>query len=197
MQISGQHLNLRDIQEHDRASLIHWLQPHHEWHKTNGPYYPKSQPEEIPEIVSNWIASDLSGVRRRLVIAKHETHDVIGLVSRYWISQETHWSAIGIAIYDDSQWGKGLGYEALGLWCDYLFAANPDWVRLDLRTWSGNVGMMKLAEKLGFICEATFRKARIVDGKYYDGLGYGILRDEWETRYPDGFGESLPPTRER
>ena len=31
------------------------------------------------------------------------------------------------------------------------------------------------------------RRARIVDGDYYDGLGYGILREEWAARYPRGF----------
>lgn len=36
---------------------------------------------------------------------------------------------------------------------------------LDLRTWSGNHGMMRLAEKLGFLQEACFRKARIVRGE--------------------------------
>ncbi|MBZ0305187.1 MAG: GNAT family N-acetyltransferase, partial [Anaerolineae bacterium] len=99
------------------------------------------------------------------------------------MSEETHWPALGITIYNCAVWGQGFGYEALGLWCDYLFATNPQFVRLDLRTWSGNLGMMTLAEKLGFTREATFRKARIVEGAYYDGLGYGILRDEWETHY--------------
>jgi RimJ/RimL family protein N-acetyltransferase len=67
----------------------------------------------------------------------------------------------------------------------------PELARLDLRTWSGNHGMMALARKLGFIEEARFRKARIVDGAYHDGLGYGIRREEWATRYPDGFAASL------
>jgi hypothetical protein len=37
---------------------------------------------------------------------------------------------------------KGIGFEALGLWMDYLFEALPRIARLDLRTWSGNTGMM-------------------------------------------------------
>ncbi len=68
-----------------------------------------------------------------------------------------------------------MGYEALGLWSEYLFATMPRLPRLDLRTWSGNHGMMRLAEKLGYRLEARFRKARMVHGHYYDGMGYGIL----------------------
>lgn len=191
MQISGKRLILSDIRVQDRESLIHWLHPDHKWHDFNGPYYPKDEPEIIPDIVDKWLSSQLSDLRRRFVILDCETNEVLGMVTRYWISQETQWTAIGIAIYDADQWGKGLGYEALGLWCEYLFAAYPDFVRLDMRTWSGNVGMMKLAEKLGFTKEAVFRQARIVNNTYYDGLGYGILRDEWEHLYADGFIHSL------
>ncbi|MDK2966268.1 MAG: hypothetical protein PWP53_1880 [Lacrimispora sp.] len=46
-------------------------------------------------------------------------------------------------------------------------------------TWSGNLRMMRLAEKLGLKKEAVYRKARIVDHTYYDSVSYGILRDEW------------------
>jgi len=130
---------------------------------------------------------DFSDPRTRLVIARRGDNHLIGLVTCYWISQETNWLAAGIVIYDPALWGQGLGYEALGMWTDYLFAQRPEIVRLDLQTWSGNAGMMRLATKLGYQLEARFRKARIVNGEYYDSLGYGILRDEWQARYPDGF----------
>lgn len=116
---------------------------------------------------------------------------MIGLVSRYWISEETQWAAIGIVIYDPAHWRQGIGYEALGLWTDYLFEQQPSWVRLDLRTWSGNTGMMQLAEKLGYTLEARFRKARVVNGQYYDGLGYGVLREEWQAHFPLGFRSTI------
>ena len=50
---------------------------------------------------------------------------------------------------------------------------------------------MRLAEKLGYQEEARFRKARIVNGEYYDGIGFGILREEWEKLYPAGFTAHL------
>jgi RimJ/RimL family protein N-acetyltransferase len=40
--------------------------------------------------------------------------------------------------------------------------------------------MIKLSKKLGFKQEACFRKVRVVGGKHFDGLGFGILREEWE-----------------
>jgi RimJ/RimL family protein N-acetyltransferase len=116
---------------------------------------------------------------------------LLGTVSRYWIGRETNWLAVGIALYDPARWGQGYGYEALGLWCEYLWATMPELLRLDLRTWSGNHGMMALARKLGFQEEARFRKARIVAGAVYDGMGYGVLREEWVARYPRGFATAL------
>lgn len=129
--------------------------------------------------------------RRRLVITDVDTDGLLGLVTAAWESEETNWLLIGIVVFDPEHWGRGLGYEALGLWCDYLLTAMPELARLDLRTWSGNHGMMALARKLGFTEEARFRKARIVRGEYYDGMGYGILREEWDARYWDGFAASL------
>lgn len=88
-----------------------------------------------------------------------------------------------------------MGYEALGLWGEYLFDAMPELARLDLRTWSGNIGMMRLAEKLGFREEARFRQAQIVNGAYFDGMGYGVPLFTQDAQYPDGFAASLSPIR--
>lgn len=187
--LTSQNITLCDWQESDLEAYAYWLQPHHTWQKLDAPYYPPPTPTEIPPMIENLrqkiIAAQWPTPRHRLAI----THqgELIGMVSRYWISEETHWSAVGIVIYDSAHWGKGWGYEALGLWSAYLFETMPQIIRLDLRTWSGNKGMMRLAEKLGYTQEACFRQARIVEGQYYDGLGYGVLRSEWESRYPRGF----------
>lgn len=89
--------------------------------------------------------------------------------------------AAGITIFHPEFWGQGIGKEALALWIDFLFRYRPEIARLDLQTWSGNERMMNLAEKLGFKLEGRFRKARIVDGEYYDSIQYGILREDWKN----------------
>lgn len=156
---------------------------HHQWMDFNGPYYPNMSPEELEDEIKKKEKrireQSFSNPRRNFVIANHADDIILGTVSCYWQSKETNWLSIGLAIYDEKQWGKGIGFQALQLWCDYLFRNMPELVRLDMRTWSGNHGMMKLAEKLGFKLEATFRKARIVKGEYYDSIGYGILREEF------------------
>ncbi len=191
--LAGSKITLRDWTAADLDPYARWIAPGHEWQRLDGPYYPGPSLDEIPAIIERTRAkidaADWQTPRARLVIARDD--ELIGVVSRYWISEETLWSAVGIVIYDPALWGQGIGYEALGLWSDYLFRASPEWVRLDLRTWSGNAGMMRLALKLGYQEEARFRMARIVEGQYYDGMGYGVLREEWEAHYPAGFVASL------
>jgi RimJ/RimL family protein N-acetyltransferase len=191
--LEGKRVRLRDWSLDDLDIYAHWLQPVHRWQELDGPYYAKATTDEIPGIIeqirTRIIENNVTIPRLRLIIAQQEQNRMIGQVSCYWISEETQWLAAGIVIYDPSLWGKGCGFEGLGLWTEYLFASRPHIVRLDLQTWSGNAGMMRLASKLGYQLEGRFRNARIVAGEYYDALSYGILREEWQAQYPQGFGQ--------
>ena len=195
VKLIGKKVILRDPKLSDLESFGYWNQPGHEWQKTDGPYYPRPSKEEVAELLEKFEqainAQNWPDLRPRLFVVDSLKNILIGMVTRYWISEETNWPGIGITIFNPEFWGKGFGYEAMGIWCQYLFDNEPKFVRLDLRTWSGNIGMMKVAKKLGFIKEAVFRMARIVEGEYYDGLGYGVLRTEWEKRYAKGFSMSL------
>jgi len=200
--IEGVRLRLRDLKADDLPKYEYWLHPDHEWQRLDGPYYGKPTPEQIPEIIERLrqrVNRDDETVQppAHAIIAQRTDDALLGKVNWYWISQETWWLAAGIVIYDPSRWRQGLGYEALGLWTQILFERMPEIARLDLQTWSGNAGLMGLARKLGYREEARFRKARIVEGQYYDGLGYGILREEWATRYPGGFVEALQQAQDQ
>lgn len=180
--IQGTKIKLRDWKKEDLPLFESWQKPGQAWQQLDGPYY-RSEKDESAELTAKLKAKiekeEFPLPRMGLVVADASTDQLLGTVSSYWESIETQWLCIGITIYDPAFWGKGVGSEAMSLWIDYLFANRPEIVRLDMRTWSGNKGLMALAEKLGFTQEACFRKARIVDDQYYDGLGYGILRSEW------------------
>lgn len=196
MILKGLKIKLRDMRLDDLPKYQHWLSGDFLWKKLDGPYYKKPKnDDEVNQYISKKEAAivkgDLKTPRASMVIADGASNQFVGTVGWYWQSKETYWLSTGLVIYDEAHWGKGLGYEALGLWSCYLFKNMPDIARLDLRSWSGNTGMMRLAEKLGYQLEATFRKARIVEGKYFDGVGYGVLREEWNTLYPKGFADSL------
>ena len=199
--LQGGTVIVRDWRYEDLVPYEEWLQPGHRWQEMDGPHESALTPVEIDEKIARISTVIESGEpptpRRRLVIALAEADQppdataMIGTVSAYW-EQQASWSInLGICLFDPNTWGQGIGYIALGLWTQYLFDELPPIVRLGLRTWSGNVGMVRLAQKLGFQEEMRLRQARMVNGEYFDGLGYGILRTEWVARYPQGFKASL------
>ena len=179
-------IKLRDWLEKDLELYRFWYTGDKAWKKFDGPYYQKPTPAEVEETINTLklkiISNNWDTPRQRMVIATETDDQLIGTVSWYWQSQETNWKSIGIVIYDENYWSGGIGSQALQLWVNYLFENCSDIVRLDLRTWSGNERMMNLGKKLGFKEEARFRKARIVDGVYFDSIGMGLLREEWERR---------------
>lgn len=199
--LEGNRIRLRDWTLDDLDKYRAWLIPGHEWQRLDGPYYPDPTADEIPAIIDRVrqriTEGDFPTPRQNFVVADRATDRLIGRVSRYWISEETNWMAIGIAIYDPAHWNRGLGFEALGLWTQYLFDTLPVLARLDIQTWSGNHGMMRLALKLGYREEGRFRNARIVEGQYYDAMGYGVLREEWDALYPAGFAAYLKAAQTR
>lgn len=178
-----QDIVLRDFKLEDLESYSSYLKPGNPWQHLDAPYFKKQTPSEVDEMIATLRGrierNEFPNPRTRLVITDRKTDQLIGTVSSYWESIETHWLCAGIILFDESRWGKGLGVQALTLWIDYLFESHPQIARLDMRTWSGNTGMMALAKKLGFKEEARFRNARIVNGEYFDSLGFGILREEW------------------
>ena len=103
----------------------------------------------------------------------------IGIVTHYWESFATRWLEIGIVIYEQNTWSNGIGYTALNEFIKICFNKFPNIQHIGLTTWSGNLRMIRLAEKLGLLCEARIRKVRYFNGVYYDSIKYGILREEF------------------
>jgi len=184
--LRGERVVLRDFLLSDLEAYARWLGPDHEWRRFDGPYFPPPSEFEIRGTVEGIEAQIRSGnwptPRRRMVVADASSDLLVGTVARYWICRASRWLGAGIDLYDPQHWGRGFGREALGLWCTYLFVNAPTLSRLELQTWSGNERMMRLAQRLGFTLEARYRDAREVDGRKYDAIGYGVLREEWLAR---------------
>ena len=125
--INGVKIRIRDWLEKDLELWEQWLQPGNKWRDFDGPYFPGRNSEQIRDLVAGKgvliRSQDFGNPTQDKVIADLETDILVGRVSRYWQSKETFWLSVGIDIYDPELWSSGFGYEALGLWCDYLFIA--------------------------------------------------------------------------
>ena len=179
----GELVSLRRWQVSDADAVQRWEQPGQQWRRFNAPFFKTNTAEDIDAIADRIRRSvpkgeDMGGGRSLPVVDARDENRLLGRVSRAQID-ETGWTQAGIIVYDPDTWGHGLGSEALRLWIDLLFRTDPELHRLDLRTWSGNIGMIKVAERLGFTLEARYREARLVESVHYDDLGFGMLRSEW------------------
>ncbi|MGB6128591.1 MAG: GNAT family protein [Psychrilyobacter sp.] len=178
----GQNIKLRKLKMKDLDSYLELNRPEREFHKYNGPYFEQLTLNELEKLVEDYRKKFKSGekdIKPGKMIVNADNDELIGSVNSYWKSKETLWMEVGIVIFNEKYWGKGMGYEALKIWISEIFNENPKIVRLGLTTWSGNKRMMKLSEKLGMKKEATYRNARILNNKYYDSISYGVLREEW------------------
>lgn len=174
---------LRELELKDLEAYLYWNHPSREFHKYNGPYYDKRNEQELTRHVDELGLALLRGekgvLKNKKLIAERETGELIGEVNWYWKSEETLWMEVGVVIFNEHYWGNGIGSAALTMWIDEIFINRPELVRIGLSTWSGNLRMMKLAEKLGLKQEAVYKKARIVAGQYYDSVSFGILKEDW------------------
>ncbi|MCZ4271799.1 GNAT family protein [Maritalea porphyrae] len=174
---------LRDLRIADLRAYRQLISPDRAFHQFNGPYFGLPDDAEQDRYIQR-LREKLEAPEqdlKKLLIIDARSDRILGEVSWYWRSKATYWMEIGILIFNQSDWSKGIGANALKLLIGQLFADRDELVRIGLTTWSGNQGMMRLAQKLGMRQEACYRKARFWQGQYYDSVSYGVLKEEWSV----------------
>ena len=76
---------------------------------------------------------------------------------------------------------KGYGSQALRMLLRYCFA-ELNLFRLTAFVPEYNVAAIALLKKFGFVEEVRRRKALERDGRRWDLLGFGLLKDEWQNQ---------------
>ena len=146
------------------------------WKKWNGPYFDDYKFIDYETFLKTEIdffkSDDVNGI--------YIDEILVGTVSRYWQDRKTRWLEVGIVIYDSNYWYGGYGSEALKIWTTKTFNDFSELEHVGLTTWSGNISMMKSAEKIGYKLEGRIRKVRYHMNEYFDSIKYGVLREEWE-----------------
>jgi ribosomal-protein-alanine N-acetyltransferase len=88
--------------------------------------------------------------------------------ARYW--------SIGIVLLPEWR-GRGVGWRAQTLLCDYLFAHTPV-QRIEAAAQLDNVAEHKALEKVGFQREGVLRSADFRDGQWRDIVIFGRVRGD-------------------
>jgi RimJ/RimL family protein N-acetyltransferase len=78
--------------------------------------------------------------------------------------------------------GRGIGGEALREITAAVFERHPDRRRIEGQTRRDNHAMRKVFARGGYVQEAVYRRAWPgANGELHDGIGYAILREDWES----------------
>lgn len=110
---------------------------------------------------------------------------LIGMIEINRVMRQARHCMFWIAIGDPDYRGRGYGSDALRVLFRFAFL-EMNLNRVGLEVMSYNSRAIASYEKLGFVREGVQREVVYRDGNYYDIIGMGILRREWEARYWQG-----------
>lgn len=86
--------------------------------------------------------------------------------------EETDKIAIGLDIPEENARRKGVATRAIYQYLEYFKSSGYN--QIYTQTWSGNIRMINLAKKVGFIEVNRYEKIREVRGEKYDALTFMI-----------------------
>ena len=170
-------VTLRDMIELDIDDYVRWFTTDTNWSNWDAPWEEINTNEE--EEKKNWLAyyryvKELKDdeFRYKFEIVVNSKH--IGWVSSYYdlgyLENKDHIIAIGIDIPEVEYRNHGYGTIAINKYLDYLRKLNHK--KIFIQTWSGNIPMIKVIEKIGFTEYFRKKDYRIVNNKTYDAITY-------------------------
>ena len=192
MEIKYKDIILRDMIRNDIDDWIRWDTVDTEYMDWDGPDYP-SEPvdtEEYRKDMMDFLSQPRSaGFRNFFELATSEGIH-IGRINSYALTpefedrkwpesnkNESFLAAVGIDICDSRFWGKGFGKQALIAFIQYFLEFG---IRdICLQTWTGNVRMVRCAEKIGFVEVNRIIGNRHIRGGIYDGLTFQLDLDKF------------------
>lgn len=180
--IQGKKVLFRALEREDFKLLHSWLNNEEimEW--------ARSRPDNMAsmESIEKEFEPDVKGEnpnRRTFIVVEKSTGKSIGWASMRWRSPFSTTADIGLVIAEKDLRGKGYGTEATALLVGLAFDQH-NMHKVELWTRADNQAAQRAAIKCGFKQEGRFRETVYFNGKYHDGLLFGLLRQEYENRMP-------------
>jgi RimJ/RimL family protein N-acetyltransferase len=113
-------------------------------------------------------------------IVLKEADRLIGVTGLHRIDHQSRNASFGIMIGEKDAWNQGHGAEATRLMVQYAFDT-LNLHRVGLNVHEFNARGLRVYEKVGFQPEGRLRQDQFREGRYWDTIVMGILRDEWRA----------------
>ncbi|MGA4721038.1 GNAT family N-acetyltransferase [Fictibacillus nanhaiensis] len=181
--ISGKKVELRPVSLEDHKRTYHWRNDKETATFDAGSGYYRYSHVPLEQIEASY-EKDIRTIDKREVgefsiYTRGEDARHIGSIGYRSLDIIARRCVVGIGIGEKELWGKGYGTDALRALLHYLFNT-MNLKRVQLDTWSGNARAIRAYEKCGFVVEGRLRNDAYIDGKYYDTIVMGVLREEFE-----------------
>ena len=135
------------------------------------------------DTLNNFVKSNaISNTSLGLAIIDKASNEHIGNISLQGINWIDRSAEIAFLLGEKTFWGKGVMYEAGKLLLNHGFYT-LNLHRIHCGTSSENIGMQKLAKKLGMQQEGIRREAIFKNNYYFDIIEFGMLKKEALTLY--------------
>ena len=115
-------------------------------------------------------------------VRKLDDDQLLGFIDLYVYNLAGRDAFVGLGIGEREFWGKGYGTDLMKLILRYAFT-EVNLKRVTLGVFEYNPRAIRSYEKAGFRHEGRMRKALNKEGKRWDMLFMGILREEWMEQY--------------
>lgn len=172
--LTGAQIYLRILNEQDiEGNYAMWLNDPEITHFNSHGRFPMTV-DKLKKYVKESYISDTILV---LAVIDNETDKHIGNISLQSIDWINKSAEIAFLLGEKKYWGKNIMFEAGSLLIDHGFKM-LNLHRIYCGTSSENIGMQKLANKLGMIKEGQRKDALFKNGKYLDVIEYGIIVKE-------------------
>lgn len=172
----GKKIYLRPLEREDAATFTPWVNDY-EVTRTLVLHRPMNLAQE--EEFIDRVAQSQQDVVFGIALKKDDR--LIGNTALHRIQSRSRSAAFGIMIGDKTEWNQGHATEATTLVVGYGFET-LNLNRIWLHVYEDNGGGKRVYEKAGFRTEGVLRQENYRDGRYWDTIVMGILREEWDRR---------------
>jgi RimJ/RimL family protein N-acetyltransferase len=133
------------------------------------------------EQTQNYVARyETAEDRVGFIIAHPATLEPLGEIVLLGIDEDNRNAGLRIAIFNQEDFSKGYGSEAIRLVVNHGFK-ELNLHRISLEVFDFNPRAIHVYEKVGFKREGVMRDALFYDGEYHNTIMMGILESEWQV----------------
>lgn len=172
--IDGRRVVLRRHKPDDLAAIVRWYADPEVGRLTRYQVLPMSSADIERFFRSRLLSPDALAY----AIVERGSERLVGFTTFSALDADNGSVLFHITIGERDAWGRGLGTEATELMLEHAFE-RLGLHRVGLSVFEFNQRAIRAYEKAGFREEGRSREAILRDGRYFDEVQMGILREEW------------------